>query len=337
MRKLIQKIFNPILLWAAAKFSGAPKPAKVFKALSRMLPLNAENINNVLQLNLNIGSANFIIFSDQHKGNGDDADDFKKCENTYLAALAHYKNLNYTLVNLGDSEECWKFSLDEVIATYPKVWQAEADFNHTNKYIKIYGNHDSFWSNEGDVFKKISNFFKTFPTVYEGVVIKFNDINLKILITHGHQGDSLSEKNPRSKWIVKHIWKPLQRYLQLNLNIKPSQDIKLLNRHNNFMYQWACTQKNTILIAGHTHKPVFASGRYSTHKNNSISKKKQLHVFLPNYFNSGCCCYKTSSITGYEITNGHINLVKWYKKNGQPQRKVLEQNSLFGIYKDLGN
>lgn len=48
----------------------------------------------------------------------------------------------------------------------------------------------------------------------------------------------------------------------------------------------------------------------------------------PAYFNSGCCCFSDGDITGLEIEDGYIRLIKWKMKNEISQRSVLEEISL---------
>ena len=48
----------------------------------------------------------------------------------------------------------------------------------------------------------------------------------------------------------------------------------------------------------------------------------------PGYFNSGCCCFSDGDITGIEIENGFIRLIKWELVNERPQRILLEEISL---------
>ena len=48
----------------------------------------------------------------------------------------------------------------------------------------------------------------------------------------------------------------------------------------------------------------------------------------PTYFNSGCCCYTDGDITGIEIDEGCIRLIKWELEDESPTRKVLEEISL---------
>src|SRR5512132_3855666 len=63
-------------------------------------------------------SAKFVIFSDQHKGKRDAADDFLVCERAYNAALAYYDRLGYTLIVLGDAEELWEDWPESVVKAY---------------------------------------------------------------------------------------------------------------------------------------------------------------------------------------------------------------------------
>ena len=42
----------------------------------------------------------------------------------------------------------------------------------------------------------------------------------------------------------------------------------------------------------------------------------------PFYFNTGCCCFSDGDITGIEIADGFIPLIKWSETKG---REVLEK------------
>jgi len=55
----------------------------------------------------------------------------------------------------------------------------------------------------------------------------------------------------------------------------------------------------------------------------------------PTYFNSGCCCFSDGDITGIEIENGFIRLIKWEKENQTPQRCVLEEKRLSELVSDM--
>ena len=143
----------------------------------------------------------------------------------------------------------------------------------------------------------------------------------------------MSDNNRFSTWVIAHVWMPLQRYLQINVNT-PSNDYSLRNKHNVMMSEWSGTQQNLLLITGHTHVPVFASGRYYNHPSNNIPGKDQ-HLIKPSYFNTGCCCFDDGDITGIEIADGFIRLIKWYDEENGSKRKVLEEIGLEDLIKDL--
>ncbi|MGF2414697.1 MAG: metallophosphoesterase, partial [Ferruginibacter sp.] len=170
---------------------------------------------------------------------------------------------------------------------------------------------------------------------YEGIILKTNIANepLTVFCTHGHQGDKMSDNNAFSTWIVAHLWTPIQRYLHINVNT-PSKDFSLRNKHNQLMHQWSSNRKNMILITGHTHRPVFASGKYSTHPNNKIDQDFN-DKLRPSYFNTGCCCFNDGDITGIEIEGGYIRLIKWQDENYIAVRKILEEIKLNVLVKDL--
>ena len=45
----------------------------------------------------------------------------------------------------------------------------------------------------------------------------------------------------------------------------------------------------------------------------------------PFYFNTGCCYFSAGDITGIEIADGFIRLIKWSEVKG---REVLEKKEL---------
>ena len=337
MRRLLQKIFRPIFIRLASRFSSAPKHDDVFRSLSRLLKtISYQKGKRGLVLDIDITIDNFIIFSDQHKGNKDYADDFKDNEGNYLAALAFYLQQSYTYINLGDAEELWKFKPTAVIPNNPKSLQAEANFQSVNRYYRTFGNHDLMWKNQLDVILYLKSFFQMPLPVYEGMVLSttINGEPLRIFLTHGHQGDKMSDNNALSTWLVAHVWSPIQRYLQININT-PSNDFYLRDKHNKLMYDWSSHKRNLLLVTGHTHKPVFASGKYTPSLAHTIPVIESFAVLKPTYFNTGCCCYNDGDITGIEIAGGYIRLIKWHTENGLPGRMVLEEKLLAELLKDI--
>ena len=334
MRKLLQYLFRRPLTWMANTLSAKPEKKAVFASLSKLYNSSKKNSKRVCPLLMNAARDRFIIFSDQHKGNRDRADDFANNEPNYIAALSYYHQQRFSFINLGDSEELWKYTAAEVLPANEKVFAAEAAFQ-PNNYYKTFGNHDILWKNNTDSERLLKKYFALPLPVYEGILLKTvvgND-TLTIFCTHGHQGDKMSDNNSLSTWIVAHIWAPIQRYLQINVNT-PSKDNSLRNKHNKLMHEWSSNRKNLLLVTGHTHKPVFASGNYSEKLSHKIEGNSGGKI-KPSYFNTGCCCYNDGDITGIEIADGYIRLIKWHAENSLSKRIVLEEISLQQLLKDL--
>ena len=328
MNRFLQYILTRPLIWVANKLSAAPDKEKVFTSLSKLYATATDATDNRVKLLIDeIKSAKYIVFSDQHKGDKSTADDFANNEINYIAALTYYQKNKFTFINLGDSEELWKFSSAAVLQSHEKSMLAEAAFGDKKMY-KTFGNHDIIWKNKADVFFLLRKYFTMPMIVHEGIVLQLNGLahKLNIFFTHGHQGDVMSDNNRVSTWIVAHLWMPIQRYLQININT-PSKDYLLRNKHNIMMSNWSAAQQNLLLITGHTHSPVFASGRYYNHPSNQITGVNATAV-KPTYFNTGCCCFSDGDITGIEVADGYIRLIKWHTQNDKVERIVLEEASI---------
>ena len=129
-----------------------------------------------------------------------------------------------------------------------------------------------------------------------------------------------------------------------------------------------------IFICGHTHHPVFASEVHEDGiilEINQLNKKLQTakdeekkksiqeeisnkHAELewvrsksdsetagipdnpkPCFFNTGCCAFADGDITGIEIAEGEIRLVRWPDDNGDPKKKILKHEKLTSIFDRL--
>lgn len=64
-------------------------------------------------------------------------------------------------------------------------------------------------------------------------------------------------------------------------------------------------------------------------------ESEPLEAPLPCYFNTGCCCFEDGDITGIEISEGQIRLVRWPDDEGNPRGKVLEAGSLKDVFRSL--
>jgi len=370
MRKVLQIILLKPVLWFANKFSSHPVPERIFKALSQLKAEIEKQPGKKGPLLATEGeNGKFIIFSDQHKGAKNGADDFMFCEPNYLAALDYYNENGFFFISLGDNEELWENRWPAVKKNNQASFEKERKFIERNAFIKIYGNHDLAWNTDLDTALKMESIYGQKINVYEGMILQLAvgaqeqlgvstqelpNAQLTIFLTHGHQGDAQSDGNWFSKFFVAHIWAPLQAYLKVNPNT-PAYNTTKKTLHNRIMYEWAGHQQNTLLITGHTHQPVFESlthlerlyrrllqAQNANDKDIIDELKKEIKLrepqftavsadyleMKPNYFNSGCCCFSDGDITGIEIENGCIRMIKWETENNKANRCVLEEKKL---------
>lgn len=391
MRRLLRILLLRPVLWAAGKFSSRPDREKIFEALSKLADsILQEPGKRGLVIPFEQHAGKFIIFSDQHKGKRNGADDFMQAEPNYLAALDYYCQQDFCFINLGDSEELWENTLWQVRKKNKTAFEAEKKFLEHGKYVKIAGNHDLYWTTSPLASLDLLSIYGEKIKVYNGVILVTTvnrpqatagkpgfeskeyttsqeaplptpHLPLSIFCTHGHQGDGQSDGNWFSKFFVGWIWAPLQSLLRINPNT-PAYNAEKKTLHNSIMYEWASAQKDMLLITGHTHQPVFTSLTHieRLYKQFQLAEKEknadQLTSLLdeikkrekeftavsldymsmkPSYFNSGCCCFSDGDITGIEIAEGNIRLIKWSLKDGKPEREMLEEILLEELVKKV--
>jgi hypothetical protein len=105
--------------------------AKYRKAIERGLS-KAFDADGTPTADVELDELRWVIFSDHHKGARDGADDFRRCERSYNAALAAYLERGYTLVALGDVEELWECSPAEVLEHYAHTLELERELHEAD-------------------------------------------------------------------------------------------------------------------------------------------------------------------------------------------------------------
>jgi hypothetical protein len=305
----------------------------------------------------------YVIFSDQHKGGRTLADDFLPCENTYRKALAYYYQQGYTLVVLGDVEELWEEDPQTVLDSYREVFELEAEFYRDSRYLRIYGNHDNFWHFRRNVDDYLDPIYPGIAPV-EGAVLAFSQGESQIgeiLLVHGNQGIfDVGAVSNFSRIVVRIFWRTFQK-LTGKGRTTPAEDACLRGKHDTLMYNWADKQNRLILIAGHTHRPIWSSMTHLEQLRNQlftlqcatprpkdyktqvarlqaeIQKRIKQHppcndTFKTNpcYFNTGCCSFSDGDITGIELDGGLIRLIKWEQENGR--REELQSAQLVDLF-----
>ncbi len=321
-----------------------------------------------LAFSLDISNSHkFIIFSDHHKGAGDGADEFRKCEGAYDAALQHYRSRAFTLILLGDVEELWEQGFKPVERRYRSILQLEGSFG-PGRYYRVWGNHDDAWMSDKAVMKHLGP-YKPPGSVVEGIRIEIENAGQRlgrVFMVHGHQGDFGAEKIRSLSRFVLKPYRLLQRLFGIG-KTTPAKDVCLRGDHDREMYEWAAGHERRILIAGHTHRPVWSSRTHlqkleaelqpleaqpqTPERDRQIEAKKQVietrrtkvgdcnDVPMPKpcYFNTGCCKFDDGDITGIELEDGVLRLIKWSSAGlGEVStRTVLEEAGVEGILSKL--
>ncbi len=317
-----------------------------------------------------------IIFSDIHIGDKTEgSDDFKgNCE-LYRCALEEYYREGFSLILLGDCEELWECDLSRTIIAYSDIFALYAKFINKKRLFRVVGNHDitltckHYLEREEEKLRRSGkeSLIKFIPgiTGYPfGIKLKYGENT--IVLIHGHQGDFKSNQLWKlSKPAVKYFWKGFQMLFKV-ASESPAKKLKKRAKYERDYYDWARRHK-VILIAGHTHRPAFASKTKidrlmeeerrlmrSLERERDEKKEKKLQEIrrkierkireegesaylgdLPLYFNPGCCIFPDSVITGIEITGDEIRLVGFKLKGCKISKIIYEKGSLKKYFKRI--
>ena len=299
-----------------------------------------------------------IVFSDLHRGGGDGADDFLRCERIYNSVLDYYDTLEYRLLLLGDVEELWETDLGEVVENHQESLLKEKQFVDAGRYVRFYGNHDDVLKDNTDELKPFMGDYKPIRALNISVTDKGEELG-QLFFTHGDQGDHYGKI---FRLALRYLWRGLQNKLRFSVYL-PSRNSDLRKKNDYELYTWSAKQIRPLaLIAGHTHHAVFMSEtkadqlrRISKELLRDVSdeqKKMAMENALktwresadtemdnsqgvkipvnpaPTYFNTGCCAFVDGEITGIEIVEGSILLIKWSGDSGMPRREVLRSTEL---------
>lgn len=243
-----------------------------------------------------------IIMSDVHRGDGNWSDSFARNQNIFFAALSYYYKGNYTYIELGDGDELWELrDFKEIIREHSDVFWSMHKFYEDNRFYMLFGNHDivkrdkkfveeNLYYYYSERNKKKIPFFKDLE-VYEGLILNYKDNKNKIFLVHGHQVEFMNyDIWPITRFLVRYFWKPLE-LLGFNDWTRTAKNYKKRFRVEDKLSQWVKINKH-IIIAGHNHRPYFPE------------------VGSSPYFNDGSCVHPRC-ITGIEIVDGYIMLIKW--------------------------
>jgi predicted phosphodiesterase len=240
-----------------------------------------------------------VLLSDCHRGNGSLADNLSENRNLYHSALMSYYMNGYTYIELGDGDELWENkSMLDIFAAHQDIFSLLARFYNDKRLYLLYGNHDmqkKKYSHEMDSFFDIKNQtnITLFPgiKVHEGIILINSSTGHQLMLIHGHQCDLINDTFWKvGRFLVRYLWTPLE-LIGFQDPFSASKNSKYRTKTEQQLTAWAKDHQK-ILIAGHTHREVFA------------------YPGEVPYFNDGCCV-RPGFITAIEIENLQISLVKW--------------------------
>lgn len=244
----------------------------------------------------------FILMSDCHRGVGNTGDSYLDNQELVFSALEHYHQNGFTYIELGDGDELWENrNMKMIIAAHSDAFWLLSLYYRENRLHMLYGNHDMVKrrsSFERRHFKErfcdIRNArIPLFPEIEctEGLILENEENKNRIFLVHGHQGSLINDTLWHlGRFLVRYIWRPLE-LVGFNAPTGAGRPHKMREKIERGLAAFA-EKSGHLLIAGHTHRPVFPSPGEGL------------------YFNDGSCVHPRC-ITGIEIENNALTLIKW--------------------------
>ena len=260
--------------------------------------------------------------------------------------------------------------------SYPQTLALEAEFHRAGRYDRFFGNHDDLWGSPRQVRKHLGRLFPEL-SVREALKLRLTSQGSPVgtlFLAHGHQGTRESDRfSGISRLFVRHVWRPAQRKLRM-ASTTPAVDWELRGAHDRAMFEWARAHPDRpVLIAGHTHRPVFGESKPQPETDRRSSEIEQelderersgatreelaelraelewaraeerrvgnqvpIDVSPPCYFNTGCCSFGDGDVTGLEIVDGEIRLVRWPNREFEPAPLTLASDRLTDVFGAVG-
>lgn len=282
------------------------------------------DFSDALILPLDAG-CRYVLFSDCHRGNGTQGDNFLKNQHLYFAALNHYYKCGYTYIELGDGDELWENrDIGQIKEVHSNVFWLLSLFYREGRLHMIYGNHDMIKKYPFFSEKKCADYpcspahkpSPLFPSIrcYPSIILQAPSERSSLYLTHGHQSSLLNSTLwPLGRFLVRYFWKPME-LLGILDPTSAAKNYTTKQRAERRLSEWARSRQH-ILITGHTHRPMMDDDS-------------------PLYMNTGSCVHP-HGITCIEIRGCRLVLVKWYmgtRDNGNfyLEREELAERTLAG-------
>ncbi len=242
------------------------------------------------------------LMSDCHRGQGNGGDNFLPNSPIFQGALEYYYQNGFTYIELGDGDELWENRyIHTIIQTHSRIFRLMSQFHREERLYMLYGNHDMVKRrrNFSDNLRRhytcdmpgedLPRFPGLQPT--QSLILENRQTGQQLFLIHGHQDSLINDELWfLGRFLVRYVWRPLE-IIGFRAPTGSGQSVKLVEKTERDLCSYA-QSRNRILIAGHTHRPVFP---------------------VPGscpYFNDGSCVHP-HCITALEIEENRISLIQW--------------------------
>ncbi|MGD2157784.1 MAG: hypothetical protein PVG32_13000 [Anaerolineales bacterium] len=248
-------------------------------------------------------TSKYILFSDCHRGDNSWADDFAHNQSLFFHALTYYLEQGFTYIEVGDGDELFENrEFKHIRYAHSHIFWLLRQFHLKNRLYMLYGNHDIERKSQDIVADTLYEYYDQRSgryeplldgiQIHEGLLLRHVDTDDKIFIVHGHQGDLMNDTLWwLGRFFVRHLWRHLQ-ILGVRDPTSPAKNFSKRGKVENEIIAWV-EENHQFIICGHTHHSMFPKIGQSL------------------YFNTGSCVHPRC-ITGIEIENGQIALIKWW-------------------------
>jgi UDP-2,3-diacylglucosamine pyrophosphatase LpxH len=294
-----------------------------------------ERLNLAYQLSPHIyfdNTSRLVFFSDMHRGTKNRYDFFAPNETLFVHALTHYYHQGFTYIELGDGDELWYNDFAHIRRAYSQLFDLLHQFRTHHRLHLIIGNHDS----PQGMFDPLEK--ENIP-VHQGLVLHHAPSGHNLFAVHGHQAHPKGDRywwfqRPYSRHVVKYtlpfshtryhfsepeVGLPARSHLANFPRRVSDRILRFAWQLEGAILSWAQQQRQAI-ICGHTHLCAFPGAAHPAAQEN------------PPFFNIGHCS-TPGYITGLEMADGEMMLVKWKPTNqGKYERIVLRQMAITAVW-----
>ena len=252
----------------------------------------------------------FVFFSDQHRGDDSNSDEFGRNKHIFNHALSYYYENDFTYVEVGDGDELWEHSnFEHTHSAHAKTFDLMKRFYDAGRMLMIFGNHNMRFKRKKNVEKYLYRVYDEylgetvdlFPgiDVHEALILTHRKTGQEVFVVHGHQGDLLNDHLAGFSFFLIHFLWRFMHVIGVQYAASPAKSRRKRHKVEKNFTKWNQVH-DTMLICGHTHRPKFP------------------RVGEDAYFNCGCCMHPRG-INCLELMYGQIILVSWSvdtKKDG---------------------